>query len=104
MQWSTALIPVLSQMESGVVVVRLGSRITSSGPLSGLWKVCLRCVVSSVAPAKLEYSPAERVVGILIMGIVGAWIVACWEGVTGSLERSVFVWTLLDRAFVFLNC
>ena len=88
-------------MESGVVIVSAGSRITSSGPLTGLWKVCFRCVVSSVAPAKLEYSPAERVVGILIIGMVGGLIVACWEGVTGSLERSAFVSTLLDRAFWF---
>lgn len=31
-QWSTARIPVLNQIESGVVVDSLGSRMTKTGP------------------------------------------------------------------------
>lgn len=34
------------------------------------WKECLWCVVSSVAPAIGVYSPAEREVGMQIMGTV----------------------------------
>jgi hypothetical protein len=70
-QWSTARTPVLSQMDGGVVVARSGSRMMSWGPRVGAWKECFRRVVSSVAPAKLEYSPAEREVGMEMMGMVG---------------------------------
>src|SRR3954452_11539914 len=74
MQWSTARTPVLSQMESGVVWASSGSRITSSGPRIGGRKLYLRFELSSVPPAKLEYSPAERDVGTEMIGTVGVLI------------------------------
>ena len=67
--------PVPSQMRAGVVRVRVGSRIMTSGPRVGDWKECFWGAeveeVSLVAPAKGEYSPAEREVGMERMGIVG---------------------------------
>ena len=63
--------PVLSHIESGVVTVKSASRMINAGPLIGVGKPCFRWVSSFVPPALLEYSPADREVGILIMGTVG---------------------------------
>jgi len=65
--------PVESQYLSGVVVVRRGSRITSLGPEEPSMKGCLRWVVGWVPPARSEYSPPEREVGMEIMGMVEGW-------------------------------
>ena len=40
------------------------------GPIEICWKECLWCVISLVASAKGVYSPAEREVGMHIIGIV----------------------------------
>lgn len=66
---------MLNHIESGVVAVNSGSRITRRGPKSGFWKLCFRCVLSFVPPAKLEYSPADRDVGILMIGTLEPFMV-----------------------------
>ena len=81
-----------------MVVVRSGSRITNCGPQRGDWKLCFRFVESSVPPAKSEYSPAEREVGMEIMGIDGGLTVVRLLGPSDRVERSVVVWTSLARA------
>lgn len=87
-QWSTALMPVLSHIESGVVDVSTGSRITRRGPRVGFWKECLRSELSFVPPAKLLYSPADSEVGIEMIGIVGGLILLRLSGPSGRVARS----------------
>ena len=80
---------------------RSASRITSAGPWMGLEKLCLRRVRSSVPPAEALYSPPERVVGMLIMGMVGALMMVgrMWGGAElDRLAREEEVCTLLARA------
>src|ERR1700712_160363 len=78
-QWSTALIPVLSQIRSGVEVVNSGSRTTRLGFLVGGSKRTLALLPSSrVTPAMDWYSPPDKLVGI-----------ATWR-ITGSLRDLLF--------------
>lgn len=92
--------PVLSQIEAGVVVVSAASRITTAGPLIGPEKECFRCVLSFVPPAKFEYSPPEREVGMLMMGIVGAEMSFLLFGESdGSVARASNVVASFARAY-----
>lgn len=92
---------MLSQIESGVLDASAGSRMTSCGPRTGYWKLCFRWpgTVSLVPPAKLEYSPAEREVGMAMMGMEGGWMSRRLLGPWGRVERSSVVETLFARAF-----
>ena len=80
-QWSMARTPVDSQTHSGVVRVRAGSRMTREGSIFGCVQRTFSCVVEEVPPPKRLYSPAERVVGMQIMGIVmsGPGTLEEWE-------------------------
>lgn len=58
-------------------------------------------VVSSVPPAKLEYSPAEREVGMETMGTVGGWMEPLLGLVAVRLRRSDAFWMLFARAYTY---
>lgn len=73
------------------------SRIMRSAPIVACPKPRLWCVRVSVAPAKGEYSPPERDVGMLMIGREHG------DGLDGlesraSAERLSMVWTLFARA------
>ena len=96
--------PVPNQIRSGVVAVSSGSRMTSCGPRIGAEKEYFRREVSWVAPAKEEYSPAEREVGMDMMGMEGGLMGGF--GVGGSVvkvRRVSGVVVLLDIAYIFAN-
>lgn len=101
-QWSTARTPVLNQVVCGVVdATSCGSRTISCGPRRGAWKECLRRVWSLVAPAKFEYSPAERVVGTEMIGTDegrGSFAGRSWFGPMQRVSRSSNVLALFARA------
>jgi len=57
-------------MASGVVVESSGERTTSEGPQAPSMKPCFWWVIGWVPPARLEYSPPLREVGMLRIGRV----------------------------------
>lgn len=71
--------------------------MTSSGPRIGDWKLYLRFERSSVPPAKLEYSPAERDVGTEMIGRVGALISSRFLGPSARVSSSSGVLTSFVR-------
>lgn len=73
--------------------------MTRAGPFVGVEKECFRCVASSVPPAKFEYSPPEREVGMLMMGAVGVLMFSrCFGLSEGKLARSSMVFMSFANA------
>jgi hypothetical protein len=94
--------PVESQYLSGVVVVSSGSRMTSFGPEEPSIKGCLREVSSCVPPARSEYSPPEREVGMEMMGILAEvfreGVAVCVTSPVVKVARSSNVFASFARA------
>jgi len=98
-QWSTARTPVLIHIELGVFPASSGSKMTSCGPRRGAWKLYFRREISSVPPAKLEYSPADSEVGTEMIGTVGSLIFALLFGPSASVSSPSGLLTSLARAW-----
>lgn len=80
--------PVLSQTFSGVVVVSSGSRMTNAGPCEAPENECFWPVSSFVAPAKDEYSPPDREVGMQTIGTFDGLILSRFRGLVGQRVSS----------------
>lgn len=77
---------------------RAGSRMMRSAPICGWEKAALWLFRKSVAPAKGEYSPPEREVGMLITGSVGGFKLGVWTSVV-SFARSSRIVALFAIAY-----
>lgn len=81
-------------MRSGVLILSSGSRIIREAPRDGCPNSLLWFVRVSVAPAKGEYSPPEREVGIFMMGRAQG---VGFGGLDARAERSSRLETLFAR-------
>ena len=87
-QWSMALQPDWSQMFIGVVRARLASRMMRRGPRRGLENWNFWPSLSRVTPAKFEYSPPDRDVGMEMTGHLGGLAGAVGLEAWGRAMRS----------------